>query len=279
MPGARPTSFKKGGGFLNQVDGAITGYEFTDEFPGGDGGKRKGKKSDFNPLYFVLSARVDGADEDVTTTMFAGSADDFEITDDGHTLVPVDNDGGLRANSDLAIFINSLVEAGFPETSLPEDSINYEAIIGTRVRFEQRNNDEKTKRLGKRKGKDGKEYNRQDLVVMAVYSLPGTSKPATKGKSAPAVKTKPGAVAPTSRAKVVDAADNDALLELADETLVGIISSRGGTILKGKLSVPTLNALKGNPQRQDVQKLFISDEYLTRENGWGYDATTQELTL
>ncbi len=79
MAGARPSSFKAGGGFLNNVDGVIADYEFTGEFPGG-GGKKPGKKgSDFNPLYFLLTVQVDGADDPSTTTLFVGSADDFEI--------------------------------------------------------------------------------------------------------------------------------------------------------------------------------------------------------
>lgn len=275
MAGSRPTSFKKTGGFLNNVDGTIAGYEFTDVFPGSDGKPRKGaKQSDFNPLYCVLSARVDGAEDDVTTTLFVGSADEFTIEDDGHTLTP-NEDGALRASSEFATFIVSLVEAGFPETSLPEDRINYEAMIGTRVRFVQRPNEEKTKRLGKRKGKDGKaEYARTDLVVEQVYSL-ATNGRATKKpmvKAAAPVKgkavTKPG----NGHAADVD------LDELAVETLLGILADRA-PINKAKLSVPVLKALKTHPQRQDVYKLLFDDDFLAREEGWRYDATKQEVNL
>ena len=62
MAGARPSSFKAGGGFLNNVDGVIVNYEFTTEFPGSSGRASK-KKSDFSPLYCVLSAQIDGADD------------------------------------------------------------------------------------------------------------------------------------------------------------------------------------------------------------------------
>ena len=34
MAGARPSSFKKGGGFLDGVDLTIVDYQFTDEFNG-----------------------------------------------------------------------------------------------------------------------------------------------------------------------------------------------------------------------------------------------------
>src|SRR5213593_1624882 len=87
--GARPSSFKKGGGFLNNVDGTFKGYQFTDEFNGEPfNPKAKGKdgKPRFHSLYFVPSVRVDGADEDVTTTMFVGGFDDWNVSNDGLTI-------------------------------------------------------------------------------------------------------------------------------------------------------------------------------------------------
>src|SRR5882672_2677152 len=106
MAGSRPGSFKKGGGFLNNVVGEITDYEFTPDFPGGDG--KRSSKSDFNPLYFVITVDVDGAEKPAVTTLFVGSADDFEISADGKTLEPVDESKSLRESSDLFQFISAL---------------------------------------------------------------------------------------------------------------------------------------------------------------------------
>jgi hypothetical protein len=53
-----------------------------------------------------------------------------------------------------------LVKAGFPESSLPEDAINFEAIIGTRVRFVQVIDEAAKKKGLKQKAKNGKEYDR-----------------------------------------------------------------------------------------------------------------------
>lgn len=278
MAGARPSTFKKsGGGFLNEVDGLITDYQFTDEFPGGSGSPRKGK-SDFRPLYAVLSARVDGADEDVTTTMFVGSADDFEITNEGHTLTPVDDSVGLRQNAEWCIFINSLVESGFPEELLPEDEISFEAIVGTRVRFVQRVNDEKTQRLGKRKGKDGKkEYARTDLVIAKVYALPGNdSKPMGAGKKASA----PAKKATTAKAGPAKAAPaGEDLDDLAVATLTDILMENGEPLIKSKLGVRILKKLNKHPLRDKVYKQLFDDDFLGQENGWTYDASTQMLSV
>lgn len=271
--GARPSSFKKSGGFLNGVDGVISGYQFTDEFNGVAfvaGKDPKTKKERFHSLYTVLSVRVDGADEDVTTTLFTGGADDFEITDDGHTLSPIEEGRELGANTAFAKLVVSLVEAGFPESNLPEDVINFESIIGTRARFEQRVNVEDTKKLGKRKDKKtGKEYERQDLVITQVYELASKS-----GKTAPK--------APVKGAKSAKPAVQD-ISELAGKALLEIVQAAGGSITKAKLSMKTLTTplLKGNPNRDAVRK-FLCDgddnlEAIAETGIVTYDKSTGEI--
>jgi hypothetical protein len=279
--GARPSSFKKGGGFLNNVDAVIVGYEFTDEFNGEPfkpGKDPKTKKKRFHSLNVLLSVRVEGADEDETTTLFAGGFDDFTIDDDGHTIVPNEDGHELGANTAFAKLITSLVEAGFPETNLPEDRINYESIIGTRVRFVQRKNEEETKRLGKRKDKKtGKEYDRNDLVVDQVYELPGTAPAKGKGgKANPPAKTGKGK---TNGSVKLAAAPEVDLEQLAKDTLATIVVDAGGSIAKSKLSMKVLTKLMKDPNREDVRKLIFTDEFLAQEDGWSYDKAKQLVTI
>lgn len=259
---ARPSSFKAGGGgFMNNVDGVISDYEFTPDFPGGNSSK---KKSDFSPLYFVLTAQIDGADEPSTTTIFVGSADDFEIEDDGKTLVPVDENGGLRQNSDFSFFIDSLVKAGFPESNLPDDKINYEAIIGTRVRFVQERNEELTKRLGKKKSKDGKkEYDRTRLKIADVMGL---GKPMSSKSAKPSKET---------------AADDEDIEAMATAALVALLKKAPGkTILKKKLPVQIINQVGAkHPSRNDIKELVTSDDFLAAGDKWSYDDESGEVTL
>lgn len=263
MAGARPSSFKVGGGFLNNVDGIISDYTFTSDFNGGDGGKRKKGKSDFTPLYCYLTVDVDGADEPATTNIFVGSADDFEIEDDGKTLVPVDDNGGLRQNSDFSFFIGSLCSAGFPESNLPEDRINFEAIIGTRARFVQEKDAELTARLGKKKSKDGKkEYDRTRLKVSNVLGLA-----AVKSNS----KSKAG--------KLAD--DEDEVNELATSSLIALLKKAPEhTILKKKLPVQIINQVGAkHPLRNEVKDLVTSEEFLSAGEKWSYDEDTQKIVL
>lgn len=272
MAGARLSSFKRGGGFLNNVDGVITGYQFTDEFPGGDSGSKK-KKGDFNALYCILSARVDGAEDDVTTTLFAGGADDFEISEDGHTLEPLAEGGGMRANTPFFKFLESLIEHNFPETNFPEDVINFEAMIGTRVTFVQVVDEEATKKLGKKKSKDGKkEYNRTDLKVSAVLALPAVAgAKASKSAAAPAKGATKGKPAPEPEA--------DDLNDEAVEALMNVLADADGSIQRAKLSVKIAQkvGLK-NPNRAELSKLVFSEEFLGTEQGWSYDKKKQTVS-
>ena len=271
MSGARPSGFKQGGGFLNNVDGVITDYEFTTEFPGGGGDKKRKKngKGDFAPLYMVLSARVDGADEDVTTTLFVGGASDFDISDDGKTITPVEG-AGIRANSGLGKFIASMVEHGFDETELPEDEINFEPIIGQRVRFVQVVNKEATEKYGKRKARVGKgEYDRTDLAVSAVYGKADRKATRVSKKGNGAVAATPG------RGKKQD----EDVTELATATLLEILAANKGSIDKARLPNKVTLALVKHPQRDEVRRLVYSDEFLATEQGWTYDQSSKTQTI
>ncbi len=279
--GARPSSFRKQGGFLNGVDGVISDYQFTDEFNGQPfkpGRDPQTKKEKFHSLYCVLSARVDGADEDVTTTLFVGGADDWDVSDDGHVLTPAEGKGSdfaLGQGTGFFKFLSSLVEAGFNEALLPEDSNDFSAIIGTRVRFVQRKDEEGTRKLGKRVAKDGKQYDRQDLVVDVVYDMPkAAAKP--NGKTAAPSKPNGKYVEPAAEADVD-------MAELSGQALQEILKRTGKPILKSKASTMTLTTplLKSHPNREDVRKWMFNDDnldQLVEDNVINYDRDTQIIS-
>lgn len=281
--GSRPSSFRKSGGFLNNVDGVITGYTFTDEFNGEPfvpGRDPKTKREKFHALYCILSVRVDGADEDVPTTLFVGGAEDFDVSEDGLTLTSpkAGEPCSPSQNSAIGKFVASLVDAGFPADNFDEDEavVNFEPMVGTRVRFVQRKDEETTKRLGKRKDKKtGKEYDRQDLVVDEVYEV-GTGEVAAPAKGAkPGGKPKPG----TKPAKGGAAPEVD-LDELTKDTLLAILGDeKNNSIAKAKLSVKVLTRLMKHAKRQDVIKRIFEDEFLETEQGWAYNKAKQVVTL
>ena len=261
--GARPSSFKKAGGLFNNVEGVITGYEFTTDTPW-----EGGKKSSFSQLFFKVSARMDGADEDTEQHLFAGDADKFEISKDGLTLTPVEEGMGLGSSTNFARFIQSLCDNGFPESALSDDEaeITYEPIIGTRCRFMQEVDAALTKKLGKRKDKKtGKEYDRTYTVVSDVLSLPGTSAKTKRG-SAPVASKANGKSKAT-----VEEVDID---EEAKVTLLSLVESSDGSIARSRLSARGQILLSKNANRKAILDRMIDPAFLKTEDGWAYDGKT-----
>ncbi len=281
--GARPSSFKKGGGFLDGVDVVIKNYQFTDQFNGEDFVPGKIKGSDGKPmdkphtLNVLLTVRVDGATEDTVTTLKAAkNFEDWEVSEDGYTVTPVEEGQNLAAGTAFAKFISSLCSVGgFDENLLPEDSINYEAILNYRVRLVQQVDEERTKKYGQKVDKKTKKaYDRKDLVVDQVYGQEAAA-PAKKtgGKANPPSKTAKGKPAAAPEPEDVD------IEQLSKDTLVAIVADAGGSIAKSKISMKVLTKLMKDPNREDVRKLIFTDDFLALEDGWSYNKAKQLVTI
>lgn len=275
--GARPSSFKKSGGFLNGVDGVITGYRFTSEFNGVafTPGKWQDGSEKIPNLNFELAYRVDGSENDAHTPLRAGNMNAFDVSEDGLTITPIQDGYELSANTAFARFVQTLVAPtgggdGFPEDRLPEDVFNYETIIGTRVRFAQepvldRKTGKPTVRKVTKGTHAGKEFPNTTTVIETVYTLPvASAKKAVAGKPAAAKGAKVAAVS---------------VEDLAIATQLGILEANGGTIEKKKLTTRVIIALKDDPNQGAVRKMVATDEFQALEAGWSYDATTGVIEL
>jgi hypothetical protein len=245
-------ALKQGGGFWNNVDGTVKDYSFTTVGPG-----KSGEESEW--VYFVPAVQVDGADAASTQHLFLGGADRYEISDDGHTITAAD--GGnvtIGANTPTGKFLDSLIEAGFPESNLPDleagEALNLEGMIGTRIRLKQQKDEEGTKKRGKRiDPKTKKEYDRTETVVSNVYSLPGgAAKAASKGG--------PKLVAGTN--EVRDKAD-EAIIALCQAAAKADKKNATGRIPTSKLSVGVLKQLAGDKLKDAVRKMVNDEAYLT----------------
>ena len=258
MPNARHATLSEGGGGrFNNVDGVITNYEFTTVHPFAKEGNRR-SKSDFNPLYGVVTAQMDGAKEPDVDVLLVGSADDFEISDEGKTITPADGGNGVWAKGQWGKFIASLETLGCEteNADYAESVFNYEPIIGRRVRFQQEQQFDKAGKLKKRmgKGRDGKprEYDDTTTVVVADYGV-------AKGAKGGTTTTTKAASKANGAAKEVD------LTDTADEALVGLLDKFGGSAPKAKLvSAPAQLFLKKNyPDHSDeLRKIIYDDDYL-----------------
>lgn len=314
--GARPSSFKKGGGRLNNVAATITGVEFTgdqlvytkgesgfsrEEFtPGKVKKEGGGVKDKFHTLNALVSLTVDGATEATIEPMFAGGADDFAISDDGLTIWdaaydtpeaaaeaaedPANKVKELGANTKFANFITSLCEAGFPEVNLPEDRINYEAIVGTRVQLIQR--DDPAMKGKKRIDKaTKKEYAYTFTAVDDVLALPDVEEApaalapkagakATTTKAAPAAKAPAGKKAPAPVAEPEPEGDLDAETTLA---LVEAVGKKSPTKV-GDLSMWVLKNRMKHPLREEIRSRIVDVAFLATQDGWVYDKATKTVS-
>lgn len=218
-------AIKKGGGFLNNVDGEITGYEFTDKF--------KGEKNAGEWCYFVPAIKVDGADDEVDQHLFMGGNDRYTISDDGQSIEMTDGSPvTFGFSTPFGRFMDSIIEKGFDESELPDlaagEPLELSAIVGRRFRFKQEVDEAGNSKRGKRKvKKNGKtvEYDRTNTVIDAVLGAPtGTSKSVsrTNGSGKAAVK-------------------NDDVETRAADMLRDVLDS--GSVNRKNLSLPVTKAL------------------------------------
>lgn len=291
--GARPETFRKGGGgFLNGTDGTITGYRFTDEFNGVEfepGNKPGTKDPKFHSGYMEISVRVDGADEDVTQNLFFGGYEDYVVSEDGLTLTTEDEgECSIGQNTAVAKFIASLVDANFPVDRLSDDpnSINFEPIVGTRVRFGQEavmDKDGKPRMRVAKKGKfKGKSFPDTTTIIAQVYDLPGKAgKKGKKSDAAEPVKAGKGKTKPAAEEADEDG-DEETPTTLATAFLIKVVTANKGKMPKGKVSMQLLkpeNKLYKHPEREAIRKLLNSDKFLKTENGWSYDEDKEVIAV
>lgn len=284
--GIRPSQHKKGGGFLNGVVGTIVGVRFTDEFNGEayEAGKIKvnGKTIDKpHRMYATLEIRPEGATDTIAKEFSCGNYDAFEVSEDEQTLTSPD--GGectVSSNCALSILLTSMCTTAdpvFPEERLSDDpnSLNLEPIVGCRVRFEQRDNAEKTKEFGKRKSKQGKEFNRQDLVITAVYDLPEDAVAAAPKRG---VKVAAAPVKTAAKGKATGRTPED-VEALAIATIIDLVTDAGGSIHKQKFSTGVIQKLTKDPDREVIRKMVVDDSFLAKQDGWSYDKGTKTVSV
>lgn len=258
---------KNGGGFWNNVDGTLQGYEFTNVGPAKGGSQ--GEETEW--CYLVPRMLIDGAKVPTTQHLFMGSMDRYIISDDRQTVTSAEGFVTIGGTTPVGRFFATLIECEpKAEALLPDleagDALNLSGIVGTRMRLGQEKDEKGTEKRGKRLDKAGKPtYDRTNTIVTRVYSLPNTqataSAPATSGKGQNGQTT-------------VD--------ELAAAAIMAALGkAKEGKLHKAKLMVPVLQFIGGDPTRkphqQAVQKRITQDDFLASIAGVTFDGT--ELSL
>lgn len=251
------SAIKRGGGFLNNVDGELKDYRFEARF--------KGEKKDGDNLYFVPEIQVDGADEPVDQHLYLGASERYEISEDGKSLTMVDESPVTFGYSiPFGLFMETLIDAAEKaegvekgeselEASLPNladgEALNLEALIGRRFRFKQEIDEKANEKFGKRKGKgknapkDG--YNRTNTVIDAVLG----------GKAGKASKTSK----PAAGGKKTKVSDEDAMDTEAQDVLKDVLAK--GDVNRKNLSLPITKALLKNDNGPALKKIILDEEW------------------
>ena len=271
----------KTGGFLNNVDVVVTDVNWVV----GDTakikqGKNKGK--DFTPLLLLPEFTVDGASEPTPQRLLVGNAENmtFDISDDGKTIEF--SEGGLYANSEAGIFLNSCETPEDGELQITEfgdddnaSLIDVTALVNARMRLVRPVNEDRPQQ----KGKDGKMYDARDLKCAEIYEL-GGEKPA-KGKGG---KPAPGKTA--GKGKAAPADDADEAVEPEDAAKIALLRYLEGAkdrtlpVAKLKTKVATDSEFaKDTKLRKAVSALLEDADFLKGVEEIEYNGKKQTVTL
>lgn len=248
-----PKSFITGG-LLDDVDVTFTNVRF-DMFD------YEGKADPAPALGIDLVTGTEDGDKPIRQHWSVGNAENWAPSEDGMTVVPIGRDTTLRKSSNFFMLVQSLLQAGVPESVLEDGRC--ENIEGLRCHV-RRVDAPKRGNLpsgGTRRGADGKEYARDNkvLCVEKIYE------PYPWDKSAPKAGSKKGATKSAAQAEKPEAAmDLDSKGQLV---LTQLIAGNGGKV--SKQEIPTKAFLKikevlgvNDPNINDVLGLLFQDSWM-----------------
>lgn len=259
----RPSTFSAGGGLIDDIDVTVKTARFVSyDFEG---------KADAPKLCLML-ALVDADENEHPQYFSAGDLQYFAPSEDpknpeqnGITIVQVGEKTSLNGSTNAALFLNSLVQAGFPEDKLDEGDVRVmEGMVMhvNRVPQPKRNN------LPKKQGQEGREQ--MVLICTAIKSMPGEAKPGTTGK-------KQSTPAPSAKTPAAGGASPDGALveELAGE-LIGMFAANDVTSMKKAQVAQKLFASidKANPNRSKLVSMAAKDDVLKSLDGFSFDGST-----
>jgi len=194
-----------------------------------------------------VTMEVEDMEEPVDQYFSAGSTRDWMPSKDGKKLMSVGVARGINKTSNLAILINSLIEAEFPPERIEEDCTVFEGLECHMVRVKA----PERKGLAPRAPRaDGKTYEPTNLVVDSIIKFPWDRVSAT-GKAASSED------------------DEGDLSEKARSLIMEILEKNPKGLDKKKLASVVFNALKTDPDRNEIVKMIYNEEFL-KEGPWDF---------
>ncbi len=262
----RPSSFAEGGGLIDDVDVQITRARFVSyDYDG---------KADKPALCLCVGMQDKDGGEHIQyysagdLAYFVPSEDPKNEDLNGITLAKVGDKDSINRNTNFALFMNSLVQAGFPEDKLDSGDVRVLEGLGVHVgRVPQ----PKRSGLPTRQGQDGQTRVPMLLIVTKINSMPGEGKKATGNVASGATNQKTSAPA---------SPPSDDLKDELVGHLIGIFAEKGVSSLKkveiGKLLFAAIEKTDAN--RNKLVSMGAKDDVLGSLEGFSYNGSvlTQE---
>ncbi len=229
----RPDSFAEGGGLLDDFDGKVADIRFiTTDYDGAI------------PTPVTVARvvyEVDG--EEVGTDLLSvGGKDDFVPNDAGTGLVALKSKSSLTKKSKFGMYMEALVQAGFPLNKMDDGDISY--LNGLEGHFLR--NVVEYKGLTKKSDRDS-----TVMLCTKIISLPGEGggkKGKVKGKAK------------------VDEGLGDAVAEI----IQGVLIEVDGEVTKKALLTALFKSddVKKRADKKEILKLASNDTYLAGRDEW-----------
>lgn len=270
----RPSTFSAGG-LIDDIDVEIVRARFVQyDFEG---------KSD-EPKLCILGVMKDNDGNEHPQYWSAGDLQFFVPSEDpknedlnGITCVQVGQKTALNGGTNAALFLNSLVQVGFPEDQL--DAGDLRVLEGVKVHV-NRVPQPKRNNLPKKTGQSDRDP--MVLIATALIAMPGESKPAAATKTAAKTATtgKPIGVAAAAKSGTARTASPSneldmALVEELGGELMGLFASKEvQSMKKVELTKGLFSSIdKTNTNKTKMIGMAARDEVLKAIDGFTFDGS------
>lgn len=254
-----PESFVEGGGLLDDVDVTfkqvrVKSWDYNGKVPA--------------PVPALeLTMEVEGVEGDQVQYYSIGKGTDWQPSEDGHSVVAVGKATGITSSSNAAIFIKSMVDAGFPSNKIEDDVRCFEGLKAhmTRIPAPKRG-------VTPTPREDGKQFDSTILTVGSIISLPWENKgKATAPKGKPTTSPSPaGKTAATKTTASAPVSSDEDIDTVCTEVLIGVLTEKGEPISKAQIPGLVLPKVKDRKDRNKIVSRVFAEDFL--QNGpWTYE--------
>jgi hypothetical protein len=248
----KPSNFGVGGGLVDDVDivikaAAIVNFDYQGSSP-----------VPVPAIEFTLGI-PDG--EDVIQYWSIGKSSDWIPSEDGEKIVSIGRATQINSNSNAAILLKSLVDAGFPEDKITDKITCFVGLEGHMIRVPA----PLRKGIAKKTREDGQVFEQTILTVASITKMPwekktGAAKPGAKSPAAG--KGKPAPQQPEE--------GEDDLTSKTQEVLMTILGDNPDGVKKQQLPGLIFKAVGADKDRNAMVQMAFKDEFLGA-GPWTYE--------